>query len=665
MARTKEEMKGCDDVQPVTPDCQDFGVRDQQSGLLPEEIPTELKPTFDIQGTHLNPVPKRGLSMRERKGNDRMDGEPLVRLTLSRVSGIIVFTSLFLLLVILPNAEGGHQLPSKDILDYILIALMTLRLFAVPLRFTPPFSFSFVRICAHAGSLEERQNLKNMSDTNLQGNNQDIPDIPDIPDSPSSSTSTNTPPTSSNRLEDSNDGSKRSNRRPRLHYMSNIKTIIIACVVLVHSAIPFGGFFLGAYRNSFSITMSVLIFLVYPLAMPLCFFLSAYFMIPSFQAKGRRQFLSKRSLRLTPIFLWIYFALYPLFEYVLAKTLMPPYLQPYVKFQFDEGLGWFLALLVVFSFVFVAVVEAWCPMEETGNEMKSSHDHEEESSTTGVEQQAIIIVDQDPESSSMEVNRKVIPLSKYYIASALVGGMEGIRRVYAPHFSMSGSGNIGFFILQAIIGCVAQKNGWLSTPKNYGILTKKQRQTSTFVILLAMLVVILTILRDIFDKDGADTIIPFKNTCGDSEVVQGHGNPANRLDQTKNDPVAIILSFILYICLTLYMVAISMFTLDLAKRRLDYTNRLLGILDRCSYGVYATHLLFVMVLAPAYIKILKSAGVIENEFVFNEEGLSPSCIGDNDAFIWLGVLFVFTFSYLGSHLLVPCLLKLPGFRFIL
>jgi surface polysaccharide O-acyltransferase-like enzyme len=133
----------------------------------------------------------------------------------------------------------------------------------------------------------------------------------------------------------------------------------------------------------------------------------------------------------------------------------------------------------------------------------------------------------------------------------------------------------------------------------------------------------------------------------------------------KDDPVAIITSVVLYIGLGLYMVSSSMSIFDLAKRKFDYTNRLLSILDRCSYGIYAVHLLFAMVLTPAYIEILKSTGVIENEFVFDAQGLSPSCLGDNDLFIWLGFLFVFVFSYVASLLLVLCLLKLPGVRYIL
>lgn len=591
------------------------------SDVLQGEVPAQMKPAFVIEGG--NAI-----------GHDRMDGEPLLRLSLSKISGIVVYWSLFMFIMILPNIEGGHQMKSREIIEYVVIALMTIRLLAVPLRFRPPFSFSVgsFKDKKESNSIEERQSIINP--------NTEVIEI----QTPSSS--------NHKKIEGSNDTKK---IKPRLFYLANIKSFVILCVVAVHSASLFGGFFLGAYRNSFSTTMSILIFLIYPMAMPACFFLSAFFMAPSFQEKGRRQFLNQRTLRLAPVFFWLFCVANPSFNYVISKTLLPPPYRPYVMFEPTIASAWFVGLLLCFAFVFVTVFEAWCPNEEINNDSETSRNHEVDGETSEGEET----------SRSMEESRNAIPMIKYFLVSAVVGGMEGIRRVYAPYFTMSGTGNIGFFILQMISGCIAQKQGWLSTPQNHGILTKKQLTTSILIILSVMLIVALVLLRDVLDPDGADTIIPFKNICGDSEVVEGHANPTNRLDEVKKDPVAIIISVILYLCLGLYMVSSVLGILDLFKRKFDYTNRLLSMMDRCSYGIYAVHLLFVMVLFPAYIEILRSAGVIENEFVFDAQVLSPSCLGDNDLFIWLGFLFVLVFSYVGSLLLVLCLLKLPGVKYIL
>lgn len=643
MVGAKEEMKGLEMPSRAKGDSQEQVVDSEANRqvevvqsydnisdvLQGEVVPAQLKPAFVIDGG--NAV-----------GHDRMDGEPLLRLSLSKASGIVVYGSLFMLIMILPNVEGGHQMQCREIIEYVVIALMTLRLLAVPLRFRPPFSFSVgsFKDKKESNSIEERQSIINPNTEVIETQTKTTPETS----------------SSSNNNELQREGSNGTKKiKPRCFYMANIKIFAILCVVAAHSAIMFGGFFLGAYRNSFSITMGVLLFLLYPIAMPICFFLSAFFMISSFQEKGRRQFLNQRSLRLAPVFLWFFCVAFPLYEYVISKTLLPPPYRPYVMFKPSIGPAWFVGLLLITTFVFVTVVEAWCPNEEIDNDNKTSRNHEVDEETSEGEQT----------SRSMEESRNVIPMRKFFLASAVVGGMEGIRRVYAPYFTMSGTGNIGFFILQIISGCIAQKNGWLSTPQNHGILTKKQWTTSTLITLSGILIVGLVLLRDILDTDGADTIIPFKNKCGDSEVVEGHGNPGMRLDEVKDDPVAIITSVVLYIGLGLYMVSSSMSIFDLAKRKFDYTNRLLSILDRCSYGIYAVHMLFAMVLTPAYIEILKSTGVIENEFVFDAQGLSPSCLGDNDLFIWLGFLFVFVFSYVGSLLLVLCLLKLPGVRYIL
>ena len=106
--------------------------------------------------------------------------------------------------------------------------------------------------------------------------------------------------------------------RPRLHFLDNVKIFLTATVVTHHSACAFGGcghkswfLMVGMYQNEFSSFAKAFTSIDQAYFMPLFFFVSAYFVPPSYQAKGDR-FLTDRARRLWIPAMLVTFVLIPI-----------------------------------------------------------------------------------------------------------------------------------------------------------------------------------------------------------------------------------------------------------------------------------------------------------------------------------------------------------------
>ncbi|SHN12853.1 acyltransferase family protein [Chitinophaga sp. CF418] len=151
----------------------------------------------------------------------------------------------------------------------------------------------------------------------------------------------------------------------KLFYIDNIKILLTILVILHHTVIAYGAAGGWYYTQKTSLTgalvpMTMFVSINQSFFMGFFFLLAAYFSGPSYDRKGAGQFIADRLLRLGIPLLFYSFVLSPLFSYLVyyfAKghhiTLLE-YLTGYDSW-IDPGVMWFVAALLVFTFLYVAV----------------------------------------------------------------------------------------------------------------------------------------------------------------------------------------------------------------------------------------------------------------------------------------------------------------------
>ncbi len=150
--------------------------------------------------------------------------------------------------------------------------------------------------------------------------------------------------------------------KPRLYFIDNLRIFLIGLVILHHLAITYGGPGGWYYQESEAgipeiIPMAMFLSTNQAFFMGMFFFIAAYFLTPSLERKGMKQFINDRLLRLgLPTFLF-YFLLHPLTVFIRDRFIygndvgMDDYLYPNPEFGF--GPMWFVEALIIFTFAFL------------------------------------------------------------------------------------------------------------------------------------------------------------------------------------------------------------------------------------------------------------------------------------------------------------------------
>lgn len=153
----------------------------------------------------------------------------------------------------------------------------------------------------------------------------------------------------------------------RIYFLDNLKVLLAILVVLHHSAQPYGpggGWWIASDPNQTIIdfiVLGLLMALNMSFFMGLFFMISAYFLPASLDRKGPAKFMKDRLIKLGAPILVFMLGVFPVIGYWLFH-----YCQPFINFylsyinifnpqsQLSVGHLWFLAMLLIFSAVYVA-----------------------------------------------------------------------------------------------------------------------------------------------------------------------------------------------------------------------------------------------------------------------------------------------------------------------
>jgi surface polysaccharide O-acyltransferase-like enzyme len=150
----------------------------------------------------------------------------------------------------------------------------------------------------------------------------------------------------------------------KLFYIENIKILLTVLVVLHHTFITYGasgGWYYTQKTTQMGalVPMTMFVSINQSFFMGFFFLLAAYFTGPSYDRKGTGQFITDRLMRLGIPLLFYSFVLSPFISYLVyyfGKGHHINYLQYLSGYDswIDFGVMWFVAALLVFTFIYVA-----------------------------------------------------------------------------------------------------------------------------------------------------------------------------------------------------------------------------------------------------------------------------------------------------------------------
>lgn len=153
--------------------------------------------------------------------------------------------------------------------------------------------------------------------------------------------------------------------KQRMHYLDNIRSLIIILVIVVHSCVVYSGtgsWFYMDDEGTDDVTAAILsVFQIFMQAffMGILFFVSGYFVPGSFQRKGNSRFLKDRALRLGIPTLIVMFLIAPFMLYFIwyaDEESLASWYSGYLAapLDWDTGPMWFAVALLVFCVAYVA-----------------------------------------------------------------------------------------------------------------------------------------------------------------------------------------------------------------------------------------------------------------------------------------------------------------------
>ena len=150
--------------------------------------------------------------------------------------------------------------------------------------------------------------------------------------------------------------------KPRIYYIDNLRIFLTGLVVLHHFAITYGapgGWFYNESQAGFPeiIPLSMFVATNQAFFMGMFFFISAYFLVPSFKKKGVGKFSKERLVRLGIPTLLFFFFLFPLTVFICNKYINGEDVSLwYYIFNlgiFGFGPMWFVEALLLFTFTYL------------------------------------------------------------------------------------------------------------------------------------------------------------------------------------------------------------------------------------------------------------------------------------------------------------------------
>jgi len=153
--------------------------------------------------------------------------------------------------------------------------------------------------------------------------------------------------------------------KSKIVYVDHLKVILTVLVILHHTFITYGApggwYYFQKTTNEFAkIPLTLFVSVNQSFFMGLFFFLSAYFIGPSYEKKGPRKFLADRLLRLGLPLVFYSLVLGPFMNYLVYyfgkghHISFPQFLSGYDDW-IDFGVLWFVAALLLFTIVYVLV----------------------------------------------------------------------------------------------------------------------------------------------------------------------------------------------------------------------------------------------------------------------------------------------------------------------
>lgn len=155
--------------------------------------------------------------------------------------------------------------------------------------------------------------------------------------------------------------------KSRLLYIDNLRTMVIAMVILVHLGVTYGGEGSWYYKEGRADTLTSAVLTAHnaitqSFFMGLLFLLSAYFTVASYDRKGPGPFLRDRFLRLGIPLLFFEYLIQPFLACFLAWAGVinlggsrgDYFRWYYTSFHLGSGPLWFVEVLLIFSVLYVA-----------------------------------------------------------------------------------------------------------------------------------------------------------------------------------------------------------------------------------------------------------------------------------------------------------------------
>ena len=165
----------------------------------------------------------------------------------------------------------------------------------------------------------------------------------------------------------------------RMLYIDNLRTLVIALVIVLHVCSTYGGEDSWYYKEGHPdiITSSVLTVctaMVGVFPMGLLFLIAGYFTPASYEHKGTWRFLKDRLLRLGIPMLFFDFIIQPILIYTVDvsvngydgtfRKMLKDY---YGSFHIGTGPLWFVEALLIFTLVYVLWKQVVCPAAKSGH----------------------------------------------------------------------------------------------------------------------------------------------------------------------------------------------------------------------------------------------------------------------------------------------------------
>lgn len=451
-------------------------------------------------------------------------------------------------------------------------------------------------------------------------------------------------------LEDSSSSSRNeeslSTPKGRLPYLDNMKTFLTMLVVLHHGTCSFVGggwyYMLGNYDfGTLKVLLNSLLAANQSYFMCMFFFVSAYFTPRSLEKKGWRRFLYERYYRLFLPFAFYFLAMGPFLSLFLAKVGAVPtsfvnvtsnktLYRAWSYVPNDPGPPWFLAWLLLFNVLYVAL----------------------------------------DENDYIQMSRPLLNSFHTYLTFIGIGLILGVTLLFCPfgNFAMMplsvGSGWFDFLFFAA--GTVAKRNKWLE----YRLPDSERRHAYIggviFYVVLNLIQLFFTPHEGHTHSNSTNVSFPvFQSTSNISN--SSSVNPWTQL-AAKAFPTIILSGGLAGMGTLLLSALVLVFFQDFG----NFQNSITKFFSRSAYAVYIIHPFVLCPVLYVWIGILRSQYGIQIEFPFTksssvvpERSFSSATDVGSDGLVLLGWFFVNVVTQLITWPLASLLTKIPGLNTIL